>query len=100
MNGRAQTQAQGMDKFLKAARPSAMTQKGCILDTEEYKLKKTSINTLAGPAQVVIRPGSWAPQLQRERWLPARAWNGLEASHCWLISLAALNVGFGLTVLL
>ena len=66
--GRAQIQAQGTYKTLKAARPSGVTQKGCILDTEEYKLKKTYINILAGPGQVVIRPGSWAPQLQREWW--------------------------------
>lgn len=89
-----------MDEILKTARPSGMIQEGCILDTEEYKLEKTSINILADPAQVVVRPGSWVPQLQRERRLPVLAWNGLEASHCWLVSLAALNVGLGLTVLL
>ena len=66
--GRAQIQAQGTGKTLKAARPSGMTQKGCILDTEEYKLKKTYINILAGPVQVVVRPSSWVPQLQREWW--------------------------------
>ena len=36
------------------------------MDIEEYKLKKTYINILAGPVQVVVRPGSWVPQLQRE----------------------------------
>ena len=86
-------------KTPKAARPSEMTQKGCILDTAEYKLRKTYINILAGPVQVVIRPGSWASQLQHERWaLPVHWWSGGQSLLAHL--LAALNVGLGLTVLL